>query len=172
MTPPPNTPSDSRDLFRDTAITYPRISRRLRWVGLLAIPFWALVFLTLKSGHHARTVTLSTIGQDADWRTVGTWVGFAGFALVIIGSLIYQAVNLPKLICPACQERMDPKGGLLGKALGPYCPECGEKDTIESGFLGPKCTACNNRLNTGKNGRSYKIHFCTRCGTYVDDVGV
>jgi predicted RNA-binding Zn-ribbon protein involved in translation (DUF1610 family) len=146
----PSSQADSRDLFRPTADAYRRVSRILIWPGYAVFLFWPLLLIPKKSVY-------------ADY----LMLGFAGFMVCVLGAIVASLIWLPKLTCPNCHEKMDARSG----KLGPYCPECGAA-AIESGFFGQKCTACNKRLRNGRNGRSYKIHYCTYCDAHVDDEGV
>jgi uncharacterized protein (DUF983 family) len=67
---------------------------------------------------------------------------------------------------------MDKRPGTMGKTgLGAFCPECGQA-SIKDGWLWPKCTACGKALSQGRNGRQFKIRYCTWCDAHVDDKGV
>jgi predicted RNA-binding Zn-ribbon protein involved in translation (DUF1610 family) len=62
-------------------------------------------------------------------------------------------------------------GAFTRDYIGQFCPECGAS-ALKEGWLGEKCTACGKSLTRGRNGRHYKIHYCTWCGAHVDDKGV
>ncbi|MFZ1054880.1 MAG: hypothetical protein WAN79_04335 [Opitutaceae bacterium] len=145
--------SDCRDRFKPTADAYRRISRILRLSSCLLILFWPLVLIPKNSVY-------------ANYRIVGV----AGIVTCVFGILIGSLIWLPRLTCPSCHGRMDPRRGLGGNGIGPYCPECGAA-AIEDAFLDQKCTACNKALRN-RHGRSYKIRYCTRCDAHVDDLGV
>jgi predicted RNA-binding Zn-ribbon protein involved in translation (DUF1610 family) len=146
----PDPSKDYRDVFGPTADEYRRVSRILRWPPLVGLAFWPLLLIPKTSAY-------------AGYRLCG----IIGFVLCIVCPLIASLVWLPRLRCPACQEKMEAQSG----SLGTYCPECGQA-ALEESFLGQKCTACGKSLRNGRGGRSYKIRFCTRCGAHVDDEGV
>jgi predicted RNA-binding Zn-ribbon protein involved in translation (DUF1610 family) len=139
--------SDSKDCrpeFKPIADEYRRKSAILKWVGLVAIAFWALLWFPKYKGY-----------------------GFTGFVICIVGGIITSFIWLPKLICPSCKRKLYQQNGSLGE----YCPECGEKPVVKGWFC-PKCTACGKRLSRGRGGANYEIRYCTWCGAHVDEVGI
>lgn len=141
---------DFRTEFKPTADEYRRVSKFLMMGFLLLIPFGILA-----------------------WKVPGfRAIGIAGFAMCIAAPLIGSLVWLPKLICPGCQKRLDQNPGFLGRAgIGDFCPECGAA-AVKRGWFYPKCMSCGKALSRGRNGRNFKIHYCTWCGAHVDDKGL
>jgi hypothetical protein len=143
-------PRDFRTEFKPTADEYRRVSKILMMGFLLCIPFAILL-----------------------WKVPGyRTLGIAGLALCIAAPIIGSLVWLPKLICPGCQKKMDQSPGFLGRSgLGDFCPECGAA-SVEKGWFFPKCTSCGKTLSQGRNGRQFKIRYCTWCDARVDDAGL
>jgi hypothetical protein len=140
---------DLRTEFKPTADEYRRVSRLLM---IAWIPAVAFVFLIRSPKYMV--------------------IGVGGIALFIAASIVGSLVWLPKLFCPSCHEKMDKSPGFMGKAaFGDFCPECGQA-AIEKGWFYPKCTACGKRLSQGRNGRQFKIRYCTWCDAHIDDKGL
>jgi hypothetical protein len=81
--------------------------------------------------------------------------------------LVSIAFLSPKLLCPACANKID-------KGLGPFCPECGA-DALQRGgwFRAPRCSTRGRAMQVGRgNARGYKIRACTHCGMWLDDKGL
>jgi hypothetical protein len=69
-------------------------------------------------------------------------------------------------VCPACKRNMDaPVRG--------YCPECGSNKILPGSFLrSPECLSCGEVSRQGKNGRRYKVRYCTHCGVFLHSKGI
>ena len=147
------TPLDNRAEFSATAAAYRR-KRVLQFtvLGLSILPMICASFLRAKD---STTSTVCVI-------------------FLVIGLLVYLVLPDGTLICPAC--KFDPD-----KRDGHFCPICGCDDVTAEGpgllsrFLGrgPRCEGCGKNLYVGaRSGRSYKIHYCRKCGTLLDERGV
>jgi hypothetical protein len=106
------------------------------------------------------TVVLLAICRPA----AGVWVSGALTITLIV--FFYCARRVPKMVCPTCQQNQ------LANKLGAYCPECGADGLPKAGWLfGPKCSTCKRIMSKGRSGRCWRIRACSKCGTWLDDVG-
>jgi rRNA maturation endonuclease Nob1 len=139
---------DARGDFEATASMYRRRKTQVSFALLPLVAVWIVLVL------YRAPAALMII----------TFVG-----ILTVGFLSDRM--LPELTCPACK---------LDANCEPvrFCPECGASDLQKKGqdkyFLAwPRCRGCGKALRIGKGGRrQYRIHFCTRCGAYLDEEGI
>jgi hypothetical protein len=85
---------------------------------------------------------------------------------VALSAWIYCAHRVPKMLCPSCRQDQ------LRNKLGAFCPECGARGlTTEGWLIAAKCPTCGRIMGRGKRGRLWKIHACSKCGQWLDDIG-
>jgi hypothetical protein len=86
----------------------------------------------------------------------------------IITWLIALVTSHTKLLCPACQNKVN-------DGYGTFCPQCG-KTLKRYGVLqsveNVKCAWCGILLGKAKKGRNYRIRLCTYCGVTLDPTGI
>jgi hypothetical protein len=90
------------------------------------------------------------------------WIGIPGLACMVGSLAIF--FTLPTLECPECGETAD-------AALDRFCPVCGQTPIRASALLGTHCPSCERTMGSYKY-RNYPIHYCTHCGTLLDQRGV
>ena len=71
--------------------------------------------------------------------------------------------------CFKCSECKTP----LHRAKGQHCPECGGRPLIDGDWWQPRrCGKCGLELHYGKGGRTFKVCYCSECGSHLHEKGL
>jgi len=91
-----------------------------------------------------------------------SWYLFFGlFGIYIV---LYSFLFKPE--CPACKRNVDVR-------VRTFCPECGSNKISPGGFMrSTECLSCGEILRQGRNGRMYKVRYCTHCGVFLHSKGI
>ena len=96
-----------------------------------------------------------------------TFLSYGVFCFMVccFAFILLVAYVRPIPDCPACHNALD-----IG--LGEFCPECGARAVHHDDWMkGPCCASCGKGLTRRKT-RHYTIRACTRCGVFLDDLGI
>jgi len=89
--------------------------------------------------------------------------------LAVLCWLLVAVTGLVGNACLKCSEC----DASLHRAKGQYCPECGGHSLIDGDWWHPRrCGKCGLELHYGKGGRKFKVHYCSECGSYLDEKGL
>ena len=85
------------------------------------------------------------------------------FWLLLAGSIV---VGNACFTCSECDSS-------LNKATGQYCPECGGSSLTDGEWWQPRrCGKCALELRYSKGVRKFKVHYCSVCGSHLDEEGL
>jgi predicted RNA-binding Zn-ribbon protein involved in translation (DUF1610 family) len=91
----------------------------------------------------------------------GWYLFFGLFGIYII---FYNLLFKP--VCPACKRN-------VAVSVRIFCPECGSRKISSGGFMRSReCLSCGKILRQGRNGRMYKVRYCTHCGVFLHPKGI